>query len=256
MNGAPERGLGVIIGHGRFSGTEPERELLRRAEVVVAADGGVRYAQKAGRRPDVAVGDWDSLEVENSGAGTPDLGAWAAWLAGARVISVPREKDATDLELALRETLRLGCQEIVFLGALGGRLDHALANVELLVEAARNGVTASLVDGARRVYALVGGDTLSKGVPSHTLEVAGRVGDYLSLLAVTPVVSGVWAEGVKYPLRGEDLYFGRTRGLSNEFMAERIGVRIGKGVLLVVVPGARPGEERESGNKGEGRNGA
>ncbi|HHW14212.1 MAG TPA: thiamine diphosphokinase [Firmicutes bacterium] len=237
----------MIVGHGRFSGTALEVDLLRRAEMVIAADGGVRYAWVAGRRADVAVGDWDSLERESCGKEALGMNR-EALLAGSRVVSVPREKDETDLELALREALRSGCRELVFLGALGGRLDQTLANVQLLVEAVLHGVRASIVDGPRRVYALSGGDNDERGTACAELEVEGQPGEYLSLLAVTPVVSGVWAEGVKYPLRGEDLHFGRTRGISNEFLDERARVQVGKGVLLVVVPGERPpGRSRERG---------
>lgn len=218
---------GVVIGHGRFAGTSVERDLLRGADVVVAADGGARYAWEAGRAADVVVGDWDSLgeAVLRDDRERPEF------LRVCRVKSVPREKDETDLELALDEAIELGCTEVVLLGALGGRLDHTLANLQLLLAAAARGVKASLVDGERRVFGLEGLDEL---------EFTGRPGEYVSLLPLTPVAGEVWTEGLRYPLEGENLYLGRSRGVSNEFVAERARVRLGSGALLVVIPGDRP----------------
>jgi thiamine pyrophosphokinase len=246
MDGTDGRKRGVLVGHGRFRGTPEELDFLRWADVVVAADGGARYAWEAGRPADVIVGDWDSLgtdPVEGS-EGFPE------YLRACRVISVPREKDETDLELALGEALRLGCTEVVLLGALGGRIDHSLANLQLLVAAAEQGVRASVVEGERRAWLLCAGDFPGREgkVGLDELELSGRPGDYISLLPVTPVAGEVWTEGLRYPLEGEHLYLGKTRGVSNEFLTERVRVRLGSGMLLVVVPGAAPG--RDPGEEG------
>jgi thiamine pyrophosphokinase len=241
MEGAGKAKRGVLVGHGRFSGTAAEQDLLQRADLVVAADGGALYAWQAGRRADVVVGDWDSLGAHpgDSPGDDPEC------LRGARIVSVPREKDETDLELALGEAVRQGCTEVVFLGALGGRLDQSLANLQLLVAAAEQRVRASIVEGRRRVWLLSAGDGPGRAGAAGLaeLEFTGQPGEYVSLLPVTAVAGGVWTEGLRYPLAGEELWLGKTRGISNEFLGERAKVRVGSGRLLVVVPGVRPGEE-------------
>lgn len=239
---------GVLVGHGRFSVTAVERDLLRQADVVVAADGGALSAWRAGRRADVVVGDWDSLGTRPAA----DPEERPEYLRGERVISVPREKDETDLELALMEAVRLGCTEVTFLGALGGRLDQSLANLQLLAAAADQGIRAQIVDGKRRVWLLTAAER-PVGEADTTLaelEFTGQPGEYVSLLPVTAVAGPVWTEGLRYPLVGEDLTFGKTRGISNEFVAERARVRLGAGRLLVVIPGSRPDEEPEPEEEG------
>ncbi|MDI6870296.1 MAG: thiamine diphosphokinase [Bacillota bacterium] len=249
MGGVKGKKTGVVVGHGCFDGTEAEREILRQADVVVAADGGARYAWEAGRRAEVVVGDGDSLGEALSEKETER----PAFLRGCRIVRVPREKDETDLELALDEAVRLGCREVVFLGALGGRLDHTLANLQLLAAAAERGVKASLVDADRRVYLLAAGDTLKGGESAlDVLELSGRPGEYVSLLPVTPVAAGIWTEGLKYPLQGEDLYFGRARGVSNEFLAEQARVCLTSGMLLVVVPGGSHDELKNGKRRRDG----
>jgi thiamine pyrophosphokinase len=248
MGGRGGRKTGVVVAHGRFRATEAERELLRQADLVVAADGGARYAWEAGRRADVVVGDGDSLRGQDGRQGVED---WSC-LQGSRIVRVPREKDQTDTELALDEVLRQGCREVVFLGALGGRLDHALANLQLLVAAVERGARASVRDGRSRVYLLSGGDTQGGGeIRLDAVELGGEPGEYVSLLPLTPRAEGVWTEGLKYPLRGETLYLGRARGVSNEFRQEQARVRLRAGLLLVVLPGevsgGRPGPQSEGG---------
>lgn len=235
MGDRRETRLGVVIGHGRFAGTGAEREFLRRADVVVAADGGALYALEMGRVPEVVVGDFDSVTEATLRAKAGAFGN-----SGMRVVRVPCAKDETDLELALDEAVRLGCGEVVLLGALGGRLDHALANLQLLSAAADCGVKAWVLDGDQQVYLLRGEDRPGPWGEESVgeLELSGRPGQYVSLLPLTPVAGPVWTEGLKYPLVGEDLRFGRSRGVSNEFMGGRAAVRLGRGALLVVVPGA------------------
>ncbi|MGE5552395.1 MAG: thiamine diphosphokinase [Betaproteobacteria bacterium] len=237
MNETKGKKIGVVVCHGRFRVTPTERDLLRRADAVVAADGGARHAWEAGRQADVVIGDGDSLAETDTLGGEEGL----PYLQGCRIVWVPQEKDETDGELALGEAIRLGCQEVVFLGALGGRLDHTLANLQLMAAAAERGIRACAVDGERRVYVLSGRSTRrDDGLSLDRVELSGQPGEYVSLLPMTAVVSGVWTEGLKYPLRGEKLYFGRTRGISNELLEEKARVRLESGVLLVVMPGTLP----------------
>jgi thiamine pyrophosphokinase len=237
--------FGVVIGNGRFAASESERELLERAALVVAADGGALHALEAGRVPEIVVGDFDSL-----GEAQLRRKAEAAGVREMRVVRVRPEKDETDLELALDEAIRAGCSEIVLLGALGGRLDHALANLQLLAAAAEHGVRAWARDGECRVWLLSAGDTRRAGGEESLGELAlsGRPGEYLTLLPVTAVAGPVWTDGLKYPLKGENLYFGRARGVSNELLGESARVRLEQGALLVVAPGSAPGQaNREDG---------
>jgi thiamine pyrophosphokinase len=188
--------------------------LLRAAGVVVAADGGARALIERGLPLTTIVGDLDSLP--------PDLlDRWQA--GGGDVRRYPREKDETDLELAVAEAMRRGARRIAILGALGGRVDHQTANLLLLAHPSLDGVDAALRDDGARVAAVKGAATLS-----------GRPGDLLSLLPVTARVEGVITTGLRYPLAGETLTLGSPRGVSNVFTSQRATVRVRAGTLLAM----------------------
>jgi len=191
---------------------------------VVAADSGVDHAHALGLHVDVAVGDFDSV--------TPE-GLRAAEAAGARVERHRAEKDHTDLELALDVAAGTGAREIVVIGGHGGRLDHLFAN--LLVLAAPRlrdaDVTAHLGPARVDVVHGRGGRTIP-----------GAVGDLVTLLPVHGDAVGVRTAGLRYPLRGETLPAGTSRGVSNVFEAPLAEVALEVGTVVVVQPGTDGGE--------------
>lgn len=195
-----------------------------RAAIVVAADGGLRHAAALGLGVDHWVGDGDSTDPG-------DLEALAA--AGVAVDRFAPDKDESDTELAVLAALGAGAAEISIVGALGGaRLDHALANVGLLQHPRLEGRRAVLYDehGARLTL-LVGPD--HRGLPVSR-DLAGRVGDVVSLLPVGESAHHIETEGLRYPLRDEPLLVGPARGLSNVRIAPVARVTVGSGRLLVV----------------------
>jgi len=142
-------------------------------------------------------------------------------------------KDQSDLELALRYALESGAPDIVLLGIFGGeRIDHGLANAMLVADPAYRGLGVRAVEGETQVRAVHGGDSA---------ELRGPVGATVTLLPVRGDAKGVRTAGLRYPLDGESLHFGRSRGLSNEVTALPASVSLEHGVLLVI---ERTSEER------------
>ncbi|MDR7400687.1 MAG: thiamine diphosphokinase [Armatimonadota bacterium] len=189
--------------------------LVDRADLVICADGGVDAARARGRVPHLVIGDFDSA---SSGAL-----AWAR-RRGARLVRYPRDKDATDTELALAHALAAGARRVDILGALDGRVDHALANVGLLLVAARRRCRARLVRERTEVF-------LARGATP----IPGRAGDLVSLLPLFGPASGITTRGLRYGLRGGRLSAGSTRGVSNVVVRPPAGVTVRRGRLLVVV---------------------
>jgi thiamine pyrophosphokinase len=188
--------------------------------LVVAADSGVDHALALGLHVDLVVGDLDSASP----------GAVArAEEAGAEVERHPREKDAIDTELAIGAALRRGATRIVLVAGGGDRLDQLLAGLLLL------GLPEL---AAVQVDAWVGPAHLQPVRGPGQVEVVGEPGSLVSLLPLHGPVHGIETEGLRYPLRGESLGAGTTRGVSNELVGTRATVRVAEGALLVVQPHA------------------
>jgi thiamine pyrophosphokinase len=203
----PEAALGVPLG-----------------AMVIAADDGLEHAAALGLDVALAVGDFDSASPE---------AVSAAEAAGARIDRHPAAKDETDLELALEAALTLSPDRIVVLAGDGGRLDHLLAALLLLASPRWADVEIDGEIGRARVHVIRSERVLT-----------GRPGELVSLLAPHGPAEDVRTEGLEYPLRGETLEPGSTRGVSNAFTASKARVSLGRGVLLAV----RPGPAREGGS--------
>ena len=188
----------------------------RRADRVVAVDSGLHLARSHGWQVDVVVGDMDSVDpVELSDAAAH----------GVAVQRHPVDKDATDLELALELLLDDGVGAVEVIAADAGRMDHLVGGLLTLCAPrfAPLGLRAWL------------GSTLV--VPVHDrVRIDAAVGQIVSLLPVHGPALGVRTEGLRWPLRGERLEPGTSRGVSNEMVAGVAEVSLDEGCLAVVVP--------------------
>jgi thiamine pyrophosphokinase len=190
---------------------------------VVAADRGLEHALARGLDVSVAVGDFDSV--------SPDA-LDAAESSGVRVVRHSPEKDSTDLELALDVALTFAPDRILVLAGRGGRLDHELSALLLLASDRYEAVEVDALIGEARIH-VVRGERVLDGEP----------GELVTLLAAHGPAFGVTTEGLSFPLRGETLAAGSSRGVSNAFVAHTARVALSSGVLLAV----RPGADRERG---------
>lgn len=187
------------------------------ADLTIAADGGAASLDGLGRTPQLLIGDLDSVDV--SLVERLERG-------GTRVERHPLDKEASDTELAVEAAFAAGAAEVTLLGAAGGeRLDHELANLLLVADAAFAGLALRAVRGASRVTAVHGGQL-------HPLD--GRPGDLVTLLPVSGDASGVTTAGLRWSLDAATLAMGRSRGLSNEIVSTPASVRLEKGVLLLI----------------------
>ena len=197
----------VIISGGEFSPIEG----LNPEDFVIACDRGYEYAVRCGVTPDLIVGDFDSY------AGPLPEG-----------IPVDRHrarKDDTDTMLAIRHALEIGFQEIELLCALGGRLDHSLANIQSAVFAHERGLMARIKADGIEMFIHPGG----------TLRLERREGWFLSLFSLGDVCTGVCIRGAKYPLDKATLTKGFPLGVSNEWVAAEAEISLDSGTLLVVM---------------------
>jgi thiamine pyrophosphokinase len=207
----------VIFANGIMN--EPSTEAarwIRSGDLVVAADGGTKYALAAGVTPAHVIGDLDSLPSEQRAR----LEA-----AGTIIHAYPPAKDETDLELALLwAAAQPGVTHIVVLGALGGRPDQEFANLLLLALPQLAGRDVTVAGGEWTVRCLRGGETR---------QITGRPGDTVSLIPLGGDVVGITTRGLAYPLHDETLHFGPARGVSNVLESETATVSLRAGLLWV-----------------------
>jgi thiamine pyrophosphokinase len=186
------------------------------ARAVVAADGGLDRAAALGLDVDVVVGDLDSVSpeaLEQAGA------------RGVRVVRHPAAKDATDLELALDEAVALGATRVLVVASDSGRLDHLLASLLLLGAERYATLELDALVGSALVHVIRGGRVLR-----------GTAGELVTLLALAGPAVGVTTDGLEYPLSGETLDPGSSRGVSNVFSGTEVQITVREGVLLAVRP--------------------
>ena len=189
----------------------------KKFDQVIAVDAGLKGALDLGLRVDAAVGDFDSADPGTLAAGHRQRGI--TW-------EVHRpEKDETDTELAVTTAVRCGCGELVILGALGGRMDHALGNIHLLYYVKKLGANAALVDRQNRITVLTEGRSFREG------EIWGK---YISFLPLTMEVKGITLTGFRYPLENRDISIGPCLCISNELAAPEAEISFREGVLICV----------------------
>lgn len=209
------RRTAVIIAGGRLRPSTAVRALVSGAGLLICADGGLRHARTIGRVPDLVIGDFDSVSA--------GLLAWAR-RGCARVRHYPVAKDKTDTELALDAAAARRIRDVDLLGMMGGRPDHELANVLLLVAARRRGIRARIHDG-RRLLFLVQSEEV----------IPGTRGDVLSLLALSEAAGGVTTTGLRFPLARGRLDVGSSLGISNVIDSPPARVAVKRGTVLAIL---------------------
>ncbi|MBQ3101039.1 MAG: thiamine diphosphokinase [Clostridia bacterium] len=207
MNGITKKGICHIVGAADFAA---DRFKVEENDFVIAADGGLKTLENIGVKPDMILGDFDSLGY------IPD---------GDEVLLHPVHKDDTDSMLAMREAMDRGYRDFVFHGCTGGaRFDHTVANLQTLAYAAENGVRASM-------YA--DGYTIESIHNSALRFDCGYEGD-LSVFAHGGSAKGVWLSGLTYPLYNAELSPSLPLGVSNSFIGKEASVRVNDGTLIVI----------------------
>ncbi|MDO4323227.1 MAG: thiamine diphosphokinase [Lachnospiraceae bacterium] len=195
-----------IVGAGSFDGMyiKPEEK-----DFIIAADGGYTYLKKMGMEPDVLLGDFDSLE------------------------RVPEHKhlerhspikDDTDMALAAAYAREQGCSRFFIYGGLGGRLDHTIGNLQLLIGLSREGAEAYLI----------GQGNIITAITRERVEFGAEAEGILSVFCMSEPASGVWERGLKYTLTDATLVCDKTLGVSNEFTGQDSFVEVRGGTLVLL----------------------
>jgi thiamine pyrophosphokinase len=178
-------------------------------DLIIAADGGLRYWERRGMKPNLLVGDLDSLPQ------APE---------GVEFIKLKREKDDTDTLSAVRIGLAKGFTEFRLMGCTGGRLDHTLANIQTVAFLSTLGAHCVLCDKSCAITAVTDGSM------SFNENAVG----YISVFAFTDKALGVYESGLKYELNDAVLENLFPIGVSNEFIGKKSLISVCKGTLIIL----------------------
>lgn len=205
----------VVFANGTLREPQIVRERMRSSDLKIAADGGTRHFTVLGFKPDVIIGDFDSLPADLMSE---------MLSAEVEIIRHPARKDFTDLELALRYAVERGADTIDVFAAIGNRLDQSLANLLMLASPRFQDVNLRLFEGRQEIQVVRGG---------NQCELHGLPGETVSLIPLKDDAHGITTRGLEYPLTGETLRFGETRGISNVLLEPTAFVRLEEGLLLI-----------------------
>lgn len=207
----------IVIGAGTFS--------LKHIDVgdddfCIAVDGGYGYCRQLDIKPDFIIGDMDSLpenlqdEIEKISVEEPE-----------RVVRLCPEKDDTDMLAALRIGMEKGYKNYRIYGALGGRMEHSIANIQCLCYLKNNGAEGAILEEGLTITV----------IKDEKVSFGNRKEGYLSLFSLGERAEGVTITGMKYPLNHALVTNDYPIGISNEFIGEEGVVEVKKGMLLVIL---------------------
>ncbi len=210
------KGKCIVIGAGELSVSEV---LTEEGDYVIAVDGGFSYCSQLKLKPDLIIGDFDSVSekkreaIEKLKEQMPH-----------RIITLPPEKDDTDMLAALKHGLSLGYTDFRIYAGCGGRLDHTLANLQCLLYLKNHNAAGCLMDRDTMIFVL----------QNETMEFKGNMQGILSLFSMGKEAKGVTLRGMKYPLADYTMRNDFPIGISNEFTGQPASVSVRDGALLCI----------------------
>ena len=205
------------------SGGELEKEfvlsVLKESDVncIIAVDRGMEFLYENKIDPSYIVGDFDSVKEEV-----------ARYYRDETTVPIRQydpEKDASDTEIAVRFAVTLGCQELLILGATGGRIDHLWANIQTLVIPFRAGIDARILDSGNQIRLLGEEARLRK---------EDAFGKYFSVFPLGGEIYRFNITGAKYPLRDHVLTPYDSLCVSNQIEGEEAVISFSAGIVILM----------------------
>lgn len=199
-------------------GNAPSEKLLKKylslCDFVIGADKGNECLIKYDIKPDLSLGDFDSIDKDVLSI---------IETCGSKLLKFPPEKDYTDTEIAVMEALKRGAEKIYLLGGTGTRVDHTLGNIGLILTTKKKGAQLIMVDDNNEFY-----------LAQSNMEIKGRYGNNISFHALSDTVRNFKIQGAKYNLDGYDMNLLDPRAICNEFVDTPIKISFDSGELLII----------------------
>ncbi|MCP3898434.1 MAG: thiamine diphosphokinase [Desulfobacteraceae bacterium] len=202
-----------IIANGNIKNNKKFSKIITQADIIICADGGANHLKNMGILPHVIIGDLDSINFQDKSFFKKN---------NIKFIKHPVDKDATDTELAADYAIKEKACDITFIGVSGSRLDHTLANIFLLKKITAKNIKCKIIDDNNEIFIVTDKLTVTRTTPS-----------FISIIPLTEKAEGVSTTGLKFPLTNDEIKFGTSIGISNEFLDNKATISVKKGVLIV-----------------------
>lgn len=176
---------------------------LKKSDLLIGVDGGTKHIYKLGLKPDMVIGDLDSIK-----AIPKDI----------PVLKFSIDKDKTDTELVLQYCQKIKAKEVIVVGLLGRRLDHLIANLMSLSK-----YNFKIIEGNQEIFFC-----------RDKLNISGKKNDLISLIPLSGDCQGVTTVGLKWNLQVRNLQVGSSRGVSNVMLGKSAQISLKTGCLLVI----------------------
>ena len=203
-----KNGICYIVGAGENYGLD---FIPSANDLVIAADAGIRYLEECGINADLVIGDFDSLN---------DIPTYP------NTMALSPEKDDTDMLAAVREGIKAGYSDFHIYCGMGGRIDHTIANLQVLAYLSENDMRGFLFGKDSVITAITNQKISFEKVPSG----------YISVFSYTEKAEGIYLRGLKYELTDAVLTNTFPLGVSNEFIGRESSISVSSGTLLIVLP--------------------
>lgn len=199
----------VIIGGGDCS-AEILKKNISADDFIICADSGFDIATESGFAPDLLIGDFDSIKA------IPD---------NVNKITLPVEKDVTDTVAAFNEGVERGFNSFILFGGTGGRFEHTFANISLMANASKSGITFEIIDNKH----------IFRSITNSSIKIKHKENQQVSVFAFGDRASGVTLKGFHYPLWDYTLDpFNGALGTSNDIVEDYGEISVSNGTLIII----------------------
>lgn len=205
-----KNGVCYIVGAGENYGLD---FTVQSGDYVIAADGGLKYLEQSGIKADLVIGDFDTLRYKPNHP---------------NVITLSEEKDDTDTLAAMREGINKGYATFHIYCGMGGRIEHTIANMQLLAYLSQSGNKGFLF----------GQDCVISAITNSSIKFSSNATGNISVFSFSDTATGVYLKGLKYELDNATLTSTFPIGVSNEFTGRKSVITVTDGTILLVLPNA------------------
>ena len=184
-------------------------------DYIICADGGANHTYNMDIIPDYIIGDLDSVEAEIVNHYEN---------CGVRFEKFPSKKNETDTELCIYLADKLKAKEIHFIGALGGRIDHTIANINLLYYVRQMNIVPKIISEKEQVHIAT----------NEEITIYGNKGDAISVIPINGDAKRVTLTNLEYPLNNYDMKFYLPLGISNVMLNKECKLKVENGSILII----------------------